>query len=146
MVIVTIATTVKVARTVLAPPVRSPTMMEGGPTEGSEGLSDCVISTTTAGGEEGRSDEEVPPVIVPPVDASVSVPTGIPSVSITRIVAVVGAVVLVVGVALGGKVLGGVPGVPPSSQTLAPSPDPNPLPENESIDPSFASTVTLSTW
>ena len=142
MLIVTIATTVKVARTVLAPPVGSPTMIEGGPTEGSEGLSDCVISTTTAGGEEGRSDKEVPPVIVPPVDGSVSVPTGLPSVSITTgIVAVVGAIVLVVGVALGR-----VPGVPPSSQTLAPSPDPNPLPENESIDPSIASTVTLSTW
>ena len=140
MLIVTIATTVKVARTVLAPPVGSPTMIEGGPMEGSEGLPDCVISTTTAGGEEGRS--EVLPVIVPPVDGSVSVPTGLPSVSITTgIVAVVGAIVLVVGVALGR-----VPGVPPSSQTLAPSPDPNPLPENESIDPSIASTVTLSTW
>ena len=147
MVIVPIATTVKVGRTVLAPAVGFPTMDGGLPTE--SGLSDSVTSTTTGGREEGRSDEKKPSVVdveivsittggVDEVGAIVSVvvPVGVVPVGMVLVVPVV-PVVLTVGV---------VPVICPSSQVLPPSPDPKPLPEKESIDPSLASTVTLNTW
>ena len=134
-------------RTVLALAVGFPTMNGGLPIE--SGFSDCVTSTTTGGREEGRSDEKNPSV----VDVEVSITTGG--------VDVVGAVVPVVGVVpvevvpvvlpvevvpVGVVPVGVVPVIPPSSQALPPSPDPKPLPEKESIDPSLASTVTFNTW
>ena len=131
-------------RTVLALAVGFPTMDGGLPIE--SGFSASVTSTTTGGREEGRSDEKNPSV----VDVEV--------VSITTGVDVVGAVVPVVGVVpvvLPVEVVEVVPvgvvlavGVVPviSSQASPPSPDPKPLPEKESIDPSLASTVTFNTW
>ena len=133
-------------RTVLALAVGFPTMDGGLPIE--SGFSDCVTSTTTGGREEGRSDEKNPSV----VDVEV--------VSITTGVDVVGAVVPVVGVVpvvlpvevvevvevVPVEVVLAVGVVPVSSQASPPSPDPKPLPEKESIDPSLASTVTFNTW
>lgn len=138
-------------RTVLALAVGFPTMNGGLPIE--SGFSDCVTSTTTGGREEGRSDEKNPSV----VDVEVSITTGgvdvvgavVPVVEVVPVVLPVEVVpveVVPVGVVPVEVVPVELGVVPPSSQALPPSPDPKPLPEKESIDPSLASTVTFNTW
>ena len=134
-------------RTVLAPAVGLPIMDGGLSTE--SGLSDPETSTTTGGREEGRSDEKKPSVVNVEI---VSITTGGVD-EVGAIVSVVGevgvvpvGVVLVVPVVPVVLTVGVVPVICPSSQVLPPSPDPKPLPEKESIDPSLASTVTLNTW
>lgn len=136
-------------RTVLALAVGFPTMDGGLPIE--SGFSASVTSTTTGGREEGRSDEKNPSVVNVEV---VSITTGGVDV-VGAVVPVVGVVpVGVVPVVLPVEVVEVVPVgvvlavgvVPVSSQASPPSPDPKPLPEKESIDPSLASTVTFNTW
>ena len=131
-------------RTVLALAVGFPTMDGGLPIE--SGFSASVTSTTTGGREEGRSDEKNPSVVNVEV---VSITTGgvdvvgavVPVVGVVPVVLPVEVVEVVpVGVVLAVGV------VPVSSQASPPSPDPKPLPEKESIDPSLASTVTFNTW
>ena len=134
-------------RTVLALAVGFPTMDGGLPIE--SGFSASVTSTTTGGREEGRSDEKNPSVVTVEV---VSITTGVdvvgavvPVVGVVPVVLPVEVVEVVEVVPVGLVLAVGVVSVI-SSQASPPSPDPKPLPEKESIDPSVVSTVTFNTW